>query len=438
MISRRQVTFGGAALAGAALVQQPAAAQSFDWTSFRGTRINVLFARTPKSDLLQRDIKEFESLTGIQVSLEAIPEQQQRQKMVVEFTSGSPSFDITNINLGVQKRLAGRGRWFADLKPMLDSMAKRNPEFDMADFLGGTFEFSTQSDGRIDTMPYNLDYWILYYNKELLERAGVAYPKTFDDLVKAAERTTDKSRNTFGWVSRGLKNANTPVWTTFMLGMGQQTLSGDRRLLTSNDEAVAAAELYKKLNRDFAPPGVVGFNWSECQTTFAQGRAAFWLDGIGFAAPLEDASRSRVVGKVGYGLMPAGPKGHGAALWQDAVGISARSRNQEAAFLFLIWSTNKINQTRMLQAGAGIPVRRSPLLDPNTRKEARFGNENFDTIIQSAPIGKTVLPDIIPVTQFRDIYGIALTNMIEGADPRKELEEATRQFQPILDQSERA
>ena len=35
--------------------------------------------------------------------------------------------------------------------------------------------------------------------------------------------------------------------------------------------------------RDVSPPGSIGFNWNECQTTFMQGRAAMWVDGIGFA-----------------------------------------------------------------------------------------------------------------------------------------------------------
>ncbi len=358
--------------------------------------------------------------------------------MLVEFASGSPSFDVTNINLGVQKRLSGKAGWFTDLRPMVAQMEKANPGVDFGDFLKQSFEYSSQRDGRLDTMPLNLDYWILYYNKDLLRKAGLPYPQTLDDLVKAAQKTTDKSANTFGWVSRGLRNANTPVWTTLMLGMNQQTLSQNGELLTATDEAVWAAELYKKLNQDCAPPGVSGFNWSECQTTFAQGRAAFWLDGVGFAAPLEDEKRSRVVGRVGYGLMPAGPKGHGAGLWQDAVGISAGSKNKEAAFLFLVWLTNKANQSRMLQNGAGIPVRKSPLLDPEIRRGSRFGDEYFDTVVASGSIGKTVLPDIIPVTQFRDVFGVALTNMIGGADPRKELEEATKQFQPVLEQSEKS
>jgi multiple sugar transport system substrate-binding protein len=39
------------------------------------------------------------------------------------------------------------------------------------------------------------------------------------------------------------------------------------------------------------------------------------------------------------------------------------------------------------------------------------------------------------VTQFRDIFGIALTKMIEGGDPKSLLEAATREFEPILQKS---
>ena len=48
------------------------------------------------------------------------------------------------------------------------------------------------------------------------------------------------------------------------------------------------------------------------------------------------------------------------------------------------------------------------------------------------------LPIIEPVTEFRDVFGIALTNMINGADPAAELRKATAEFQPVLTKSEKA
>jgi multiple sugar transport system substrate-binding protein len=61
-----------------------------------------------------------------------------------------------------------------------------------------------------------------------------------------------------------------------------------------------------------------------------------------------------------------------------------------------------------------------------------------DALIESGKIGRPGLPVIIPVTEFRDVFGVALTNMINGADVRSELEKATEQFRPVLEKSEQA
>jgi multiple sugar transport system substrate-binding protein len=43
----------------------------------------------------------------------------------------------------------------------------------------------------------------------------------------------------------------------------------------------------------------------------------------------------------------------------------------------------------------------------------------------------------VPVTQFRDVIGTALTNTISGSDVATELRRATAEFRPVLEQSER-
>ena len=52
-------------------------------------------------------------------------------------------------------------------------------------------------------------------------------------------------------------------------------------------------------------------------------------------------------------------------------------------------------------------------------------------------IAQPGLPVISPVTEFRDVFGVALTNMINGADPATELKKATAEFQAVLDKSEK-
>src|SRR5437764_10827791 len=94
-LSRRSVLKAGAGLAGLGAIAAPglmihAKAQTggFDWKKFKGEKIEVSHAKGPRGDLLQKYRKEFEELTGISVGDEQIPEQQQRQKVLIEFTSG--------------------------------------------------------------------------------------------------------------------------------------------------------------------------------------------------------------------------------------------------------------------------------------------------------------------------------------------------------------
>lgn len=440
--SRRALLRGAAALGAAGAVGSPmvlreARAQApFNWKRFAGTSIDVLLVKNPRSDLMQAAEKEFTELTGIKVSSEQVPEQQQRQKAVIEFASGKPSFDVSGISLHVQKRMAAKGKWFADLTPFIKDASLTSPEFNFDDFGAGAVAYARQSDGALDTLPFFVDYWMIYYNKELFDAKGVAYPKTMDEIATVAAKLHDPAKGVAGFVSRGLKNANVPVWSCLMLGQGKEATSADGKLQTDGPEAIWAGELYKKLNKDTGPVGSVGFNWNECQTTFMQGRAAMWLDGIGFATPLEDPSKSRIVGKVGYGVTPPGPKAHHAGMFGDGIGVSRGSQKKEAAWLYIQHMTNKAQQLAMLKAGAGAPARSSAYLDKETIEKSKFGKQYFDCLLNSAKIARAALPQIVPVTEFRDVFGVALTNMIGGADVASELKKATEAFAPVLAKSE--
>jgi multiple sugar transport system substrate-binding protein len=411
---------------------------TFDWKKFSGAKIDVLLVKNPRSDLMQLAEKGFTELTGITVSSEQVPEQQQRQKAMIEFSSGKPTFDVAHLSMHVQKRLSEKGKWMDDLKPLAGDGGMTNPDFDFKDYGQAGLNFCTAADGKLNAIPTFVDYWILYYNKELFEQKGVAYPKTMDEIFAAAQKLTDPSKGIAGFVSRGLKNANVPVWTSWMLGQGMDTVSKDGKLQTDTPEAIWAAEMYKKLNRDVAPPGTVGFNWNECQTSFATGRAAMWLDGIGFATPLEDPAKSRVAGKVGYGVVPAGPKAQHSAIFGDGLGIASASKNKGPSWFYIQYITNKANQLNILKNGAGSPARNSAFADQDVVRTSKFGKQWFDCVLDSAKIGRPGLPVIIPVTEFRDVFGVALTNMISGADPKTELAKATETFKPVLEKSEQA
>jgi len=430
---------GAAGVLAAPSIMKVARAQTggFNWKKFAGQSIEVSLTLGPRADVLRRHEKEFTDLTGIKVGSEAVPEQQHRQQVVIQFNSGNPQFDVLSVSWHVQKRLIGRAKWLIDMKPMLADGQLTAPDYDFPDFTPGGLRWATQGDGRMDTLPLNIDPWMIYYNKELFAAKGLAFPKTFEEIVMAAEKLTDKASGQFGWVSRGLKNANVPVWTSFMLGHDVDPVDPKTvKLQTTTDGAIAAAELYKKLNRDYAPPGTVGFNWNEAQTSFSQGKIGMWIDGIGFAPPLEDPTKSRIVGKVGYGVMPQGPKARHSATFGDGIGVAAGSKKKEAAYLYCQWATSKLMCNRLLQSGGGSPCRASPYKSPEVIAGLKLPRDWLSCLEASAAIGRPGLPEIVPVTEFRDVFGVGLTNTIGGADARAEMQKATEAFTPVLAKSE--
>jgi len=434
--TRRNFLAGASAVGIGGLLGARPASAAVDWKRFAGTTLEVNLVKSPRSETILKYLSEFETLTGIKVNAEATPEQQQRQKTTIELSSGKPSFDVVHLSYHVQKRQFEKGGWLADISGYLKDPTLTDPSLVESDFAAAGLQFAKDSNGVLRSLPFSVDYWIVYWNKQLFEKKGLSYPATFDDMVGAAEALTDPSAGTYGFVARGLKNANVPVWTTLMLGHGASPLGTDGKLRTTSDEAVQAAKMYQRLMTKAAPAGVSGFNWAESQSAFLQGKVGMWLDGAGFAPPIENPTKSRVVGQVGYGIMPKGPKAQAASTTGDGIGVTAASKNKEAAYLFCQWVISHDMGARLLQAGSGVPFRRSILEDEAVRKGVTMPTAWVDAVVGSGKISQLALPVIIPVTEFRDIYGVGLTNMIAGADPATELQSATAQFQPVLTRSE--
>ncbi|MFP3747732.1 sugar ABC transporter substrate-binding protein, partial [Achromobacter sp. SIMBA_011] len=83
---------GTAAIGGSAMLGIRPASAAVNWKKHAGTTLEVNLVKSPRSETLIKYLGEFEELTGIKVNAEATPEQQQRQKVVIELSSGKPSF----------------------------------------------------------------------------------------------------------------------------------------------------------------------------------------------------------------------------------------------------------------------------------------------------------------------------------------------------------
>ena len=191
-----------------------------NWKKFAGTKLEVNLTKGPRSENLQKYEKEFTDLTGIQVASEATPEQQQRQKAVIELNSGRPSFDVIHMSYHVQKRQFEKAGWLADISGFMKDPGLTEASLKESDFSSAGLRYAKDDKGRMLSLPFSVDYWIVYWNKDLFAKKNLSYPTTFEELVRTAEALTDPKEGTYGFVARGLKNANVPVWSSFLHGYG--------------------------------------------------------------------------------------------------------------------------------------------------------------------------------------------------------------------------
>ncbi|TIM21330.1 MAG: extracellular solute-binding protein, partial [Mesorhizobium sp.] len=154
------VLAGTTALAAAGLAGlRPSFSASVDWKRFAGTTLDVNLVKSPRSDTILKYIAEFEELTGIKVNAEATPEQQQRQKTVIELSSGKPSFDVVHLSYHVQKRQFEKGGWLADIAGYLADPTLTDPGLVEGDFAEAGMLFAKDSQGVLRSLPFSVDYW---------------------------------------------------------------------------------------------------------------------------------------------------------------------------------------------------------------------------------------------------------------------------------------
>jgi multiple sugar transport system substrate-binding protein len=438
-LTRRDLLrLSGAAATGAVMgpfVWTSAKGQAFDWKRFRGKELFVMLAKHPWPEEMVRWLPEFEELTGMKVKHEMLPDQQQRQKMVVQFTAGDTGIDAFYSSLHVEKKRFWKAGYYENLHPFLQDRALTAPDFDWGDFTEASRKTATQPDGSLSAVPAFMDALILFYRTDVFRDKGLRPPQTLVEMDEQAKKLHGPPQM-YGIVYRGLKNANASTWGGLLFNFGGDFLTKDGRANLTSPEAIATTEYYARQLRSAGPPGVVQFNWYECSSAFSNGQIAMYYDGVNFANIMENKEKSKVAGQVGYALLPKGPGGQYAATFMPGMAVSRLSKNKEAAWLFVQWSTSKKNYVRQLVAGVGVP-RLSAWNDPEVKAKRKYPEGWYTTYLEALKIGYPGLPEIVGVTEYRDIIGVAIEKAIEGADVRGVLAQAQREFQELLDKTEK-
>ncbi len=177
--TRRQFLAGSAALGAASITGSEA--------GIRSRRLEEICGHDPRGQSDQEPARRYpaevpEGIRGPDRDHGQLPNRppssSSGQKAVIELTSGKPSFDVIHISYHVQKRQFEKAGWLADLTPFLKDPSLTEPSLTESDFAAGRpLAFAKDKNGRFGGLPFSVDYWIVYWNKELFAAKGVEYPK---------------------------------------------------------------------------------------------------------------------------------------------------------------------------------------------------------------------------------------------------------------------
>jgi multiple sugar transport system substrate-binding protein len=425
---------------GLLLVSSPAHAD-FNWQQAKGSQLRVLLNKHPWQAAIEPHLKEFETLTGIKLSAEVYPEDQFRAKVLVELTSGASSIDVF-MSMPAQEGLKYmRAGWLQPVDEFLKNPAMTAPDYNWNDFLEKTRE-AMVIEGKLVGPPIQVENTSLMYRKDVFQKYNVKVPTTLDELEAAAKALngkamTDDGQPGYGIAARGKRAAATSQFAAYLHATGGEWLGPTREPVFNNEDGVKAFELYGRLLRMYGPPGSENNHWYEASSIFSQGKAAMYTDANSLFPVIEDAQKSKVVGKVGYALFPKGPKGqYGSTVAVWGLAMPKTSKNQKAAWLFMQWATAK-EQVLAVQSEKGVlGARESVWKDP--KGTAKVPADLRESLTVGSKVGTPLWnPPVVAVAECRDTIGAVIVTAIQGGDVKGAANKAAADVKRIMAETEK-
>ena len=310
--------------------------------------VRVLLANHPYGDLLKTAIPEFEKQTGIKVVFESLAENQLTQKLTTEFATNSSTVDVFMTRPLQEALLFNKNNWYAALDA-----------YDFSDYPSNTVDIGRKA-GKPYVVPIITEWQVMYYRKDLLEKAGLSVPTNFTELENAA-----RVLNTGGVAGIGARGAGDLAVTqasSYLYNFGARYLENNVAVFDT-PEAIEAFRYYGRLIGSYGPEGVTAFSWNQLEAAFQAGRLAIWTDASVFLGDLLDPTMTQVPKEaVAVAKLPAGPKADSPFIvvsW--AIAISNNTKNLANAMEFLKWATSKEMALEAMKKN--IPMARNSVWD---------------------------------------------------------------------------
>lgn len=311
--------------------------------------------------------------------------------------------------------------------PVATVLEKGGFKFNKADYLPGIVSYYSKPDGTMLSFPYNSSSPILYYNKDIFQKAGLDVntpPKTWPDLFAAARKIKTSGAAPCGFTSTWLtwiQTENLAAWNNVSYGSNENGLGGvDVKLAFNSDFFVKHFQAIANLAKEGAFR--YGGRTSEAKQLFTSGECGILTESSGGLGDIVKSGMNYGIGQLPYYEGEGRPQNTipgGASLWVFAGKSDAEYKGTAEFFHFL--SQTKI-QARLHQVSGYLPVTMAAYEE--TKKSGFYDkNPGRETPIQQmmgkAPTANSKGVRLVNLPQVRDIMNEEFEAMLAGQEDAK-------------------
>jgi multiple sugar transport system substrate-binding protein len=213
--------------------------------------------------------------------------------------------------------------------------------------------------GRLYAVPDYSNADLLYYRKDILAKAGMQPPRTWDQLQQLAKTVAPKY-GLYGYAGTFAPYEGLTVnFAAAVQSAGGSILSSEgTKVAVDSPQALRGLQfLVNGFQQGWIPKVALTYEEESSQAAFEAGKFLFldnWPDV--YAALSVPGPQNKVYGKVGVAPLP-GPDGTGSSSLGGAnLAISAFSQHQQTALAFIKYMTDEANEKQMLEQGSFPPV----------------------------------------------------------------------------------
>lgn len=395
------------------------------------TTLNVLSCAAPDpappgvakfSDAVVGEFTKWQTDNSAKVVYDAPPSQSIYTLEQTAFASGNPPWDLAY--------QCGSVPEFVDSLVPLDDIFPADLK---ADLPKSSFNTTTW-DGKFYGVVFTLSLLTLFYNTEHLAAAGITQPpQTWDDLKTYAKELTKPGQ--YGWVSNygspeGI-GGTASYWMAYLQQAGGTMYGADGMPVFNDTPGVDALQLMIDLMPSSDPGSLSYVGINDATNVFTAGKASMMPNWPFTWVPAQDPTTSKIVGKLGDAMLPAGPAGTASIDGTDTWTIMKASKNPDLAMkLIEFYLSPDVQKSQAIDTG-WLPIRLSLLNDPTVQAKAA----NAKTVLAQAqhPYNSFVVP---AYNQITESLGNEIVLALQGTKTAAQaLKDASDECTAILKQS---